>query len=249
MNIPTTVIAAGQSISTPRLLVQERNGLEREIFLHQGTLRVGRADDNDIVLPAEGVSRYHAQIRWDGASVQITDSDSSNGSQLDGWDIPAHQFTTWMPGSVVRIGEVYLRLTVPSHAAAPTQILAAPAAPIQPVPGLPVAVNHANNSSGMGRQAVVPPEIGGLNVGAFLMTPIWALAHGLWLVFLLALIPYVCVIVWFVALFKGNEWAWRSKRWRDVDHFQQRQRAWTYAAIALTVIFSVVTILLVISGY
>ena len=30
---------------------------------------------------------------------------------------------------------------------------------------------------------------------------------------------------------KGNEWAWKSRRWESVEHFKDHQRAWAIAGI------------------
>jgi hypothetical protein len=30
---------------------------------------------------------------------------------------------------------------------------------------------------------------------------------------------------------KGNEWAWKSRRWRSIDHFKRHQRGWAIAGL------------------
>ena len=46
---------------------------------------VGRTRNNDIVLPAEGVSKYHAYFRRDeDGKFEIADADSKNGTKLNG---------------------------------------------------------------------------------------------------------------------------------------------------------------------
>jgi ABC transport system ATP-binding/permease protein len=47
-------------------------------------LRIGRAEDNDIVLADLGVSRHHAELRNTGDGYAIVDLDSSNGTFLNG---------------------------------------------------------------------------------------------------------------------------------------------------------------------
>jgi hypothetical protein len=50
----------------------------------RGTARLGRATDNDVVLDADTVSRYHAEVRWQGARWLVYDLDSTNGTRIDG---------------------------------------------------------------------------------------------------------------------------------------------------------------------
>ena len=103
------------------------------------------------------------------------------------------------------------------------------------------------NTSGMGDAAVVPAEIDRWNWGAFILSGIWAIAHGVW-IGLLAFVPFVGFIMAFVLGSKGNEWAWRKKRWASVETFKRSQRNWTLggvAVLALVVVLSVVSALLV----
>jgi hypothetical protein len=30
---------------------------------------------------------------------------------------------------------------------------------------------------------------------------------------------------------KGNEWAWKSRRWRSIEQFKAHQRGWTIAGL------------------
>ncbi|MCA9216261.1 MAG: FHA domain-containing protein [Planctomycetales bacterium] len=45
-------------------------------------IRIGRADDNDVVFPNSTVSGHHAQIKVDGNSIIIEDLGSSNGTAI-----------------------------------------------------------------------------------------------------------------------------------------------------------------------
>jgi len=92
----------------------------------------------------------------------------------------------------------------------------------------------------------VPPEIvGKLNWGAFLLTLFWSIAHNVW-IGLLVLIPYVGWIMPFVLLFKGNEMAWKSRRFESVQHFMLVQSIWTKWGVGLTVTCLGLWILLII---
>jgi len=102
------------------------------------------------------------------------------------------------------------------------------------------------NTSGQGKAAVIPPELGRWNWGAFLLNWIWGLGNRTYIA-LLALIPFVGLVMVFVLGFKGNAWAWRNQQWESVEHFKRVQRKWTIAALILIVLFMVVP--MAILGY
>ena len=56
-------------------------------------LRIGRAGDNDMVVPDLSVSRYHAELRRTGRGFEIVDCDSHNGTFLNGQRITAAPVT------------------------------------------------------------------------------------------------------------------------------------------------------------
>jgi predicted PurR-regulated permease PerM len=88
------------------------------------------------------------------------------------------------------------------------------------------------NTSGQGKQAIVPQEITGWNWGAFIFSWLWGLFNGTYIA-LLSLIPYVGIIMVIILGIKGNEWAWRYKHWDNVEHFKKVQRKWAIAALIL----------------
>ena len=88
------------------------------------------------------------------------------------------------------------------------------------------------NTSGAGKAAVVPPQIKRWNWGAFFFGGIWALGNSVW-IGLLGFVPLVNIVMSVVLGIKGNEWAWRKKRWPSVENFLQTQKHWTGAAAAL----------------
>ncbi len=82
----------------------------------------------------------------------------------------------------------------------------------------------------MGALSIMPPEIRSWNWGAFFLSWIWGIANGTYIA-LLTLIPYVGFVMVFVLGAKGNEWAWRNKRWQSVEHFRRVQRGWAIAGL------------------
>ena len=83
-------------------------------------------------------------------------------------------------------------------------------------------------------KADIPPEIRGWSWGGFLLSWIWGIFNGT-LISLLALIPIVNVVMCFVLGAKGREWAWRNKKWDNVEHFKKVQKQWALAGIIVVV--------------
>jgi hypothetical protein len=52
---------------------------------------------------------------------------------------------------------------------------------------------------------------------------------------LFAIIPYVGLIMAIIGGAKGSEWAWRYKRWDNVDHFKRVQKKWAAWGIGIWV--------------
>ena len=98
------------------------------------------------------------------------------------------------------------------------------------------------NSSGT-RDGEIPREIKKWNWAAFLMPAVWGLFSGVpYTVILFGaafLPPTVQLVVMVIASIylgaKGNEHAWRGKKWRSPEHFLAFQKQWTSWAVKLTV--------------
>ncbi len=99
------------------------------------------------------------------------------------------------------------------------------------------------NTSGQGKGTELPDELKGLNWGAFVFNWIWGIFNKSYIA-LLALIPFVNLVMVFVLLFKGNKWAWANKSWDDYDHFRRVQRRWGWAAL----IFFILVLLAAVGG-
>jgi Cytochrome oxidase complex assembly protein 1 len=81
------------------------------------------------------------------------------------------------------------------------------------------------NTSGQSIASVIPPELDRWNWGAFLLNWIWGIGNNTFIA-LLMFVPGVNIVMLFVLGVKGSKWAWRNKRWEDVDHFKRVQRKW-----------------------
>ena len=100
------------------------------------------------------------------------------------------------------------------------------------------------NTSGQGSSAIVPPEIKRWNWTAFLTNWVWAIGMRTW-IGLLAFLPYVALVVSILLGVKGNEWAWRKRKWESVEQFKRVQRIWAYwilpiYAIQIALVFLVI---------
>ena len=88
------------------------------------------------------------------------------------------------------------------------------------------------NDSGRGNTGDLPPEIRGWNWGAFLLNWVWGIGNGTPIA-LLTWVPCVGFAMPFVLGAKGNEWAWKNRRWQSVDEFKQTQRRWAIVGAVL----------------
>ncbi|HZD10349.1 MAG TPA: protein kinase, partial [Candidatus Binatia bacterium] len=99
-------------------LVIETPGYETtEVALIQPQITLGRDSDNDIVLPAEGVSRYHARLQATTSGWSIVDLGGVNGTRINGERIPVGKAVSLHPDDAVQLGPYQLTLSAPAYAA------------------------------------------------------------------------------------------------------------------------------------
>jgi membrane protein CcdC involved in cytochrome C biogenesis len=110
-------------------------------------------------------------------------------------------------------------------------------------PAKAAAAVTTENTSGQGKDAVIPEEIKGWNWGAFLMSWIWGIGNKVWIALLAFLLGIIMSIILGI---KGNEWAWRNKTWNSVEHFKKTQRTWAVVGIILLVISIVMSVLVAV---
>ena len=111
-----------------KLVIHRGGALDRRIDLEEREYRIGRGDQNDIVLPdpARGVSRLHAQLVYEGGQFVVCDLDSQNGIWLEGKKIHRAALT---PGVAVTLGPYQLALEQPEAVTAASAPVARPAPP------------------------------------------------------------------------------------------------------------------------
>ena len=130
---------------------------ERE--LARETVRIGRGAQNDLVLedPGKGVSRNHAEIRFEGGRYTLVDLGSQNGIWVSGARVPS---VVLEPGVSAAVGPYRLMVEAPvaAPAAAVAGISDVDTAPIEPTQfSVPVAVDLESLGSGPKKQEPAPP--------------------------------------------------------------------------------------------
>ena len=105
--------------------------------------------------------------------------------------------------------------------------------------------NVANGLRNIQQQAnnEIPEAAKKFNWGAFALLPLWGFANGMWwwilVTITIALIPFGGFINFALSIYmgiKGGEMAWKSKSWRDLNHFTKVQDQWKIAGIVVFVI-------------
>jgi transcriptional regulator with GAF, ATPase, and Fis domain len=83
-------------------------------------VRVGKAPDNDLVLPDDTVSRHHCELERRGDCVFVKDLGSTNGTRIAGSKVTE---ALAPPGSLLRFGEVevVVRASPQQHDVLPSQ--------------------------------------------------------------------------------------------------------------------------------
>ncbi len=82
-----------------KLIIYHGDVLDREADLGETTVRVGRGDDNEIVLtdPTKGVSRLHAELRFEQGHYVVVDLKSQNGVWVEGRRVPTATLQVKVP--------------------------------------------------------------------------------------------------------------------------------------------------------
>jgi serine/threonine protein kinase len=104
--------------------------------------------------------------------------------------------------------------------------------------------NTSGRGSMLDNSIQVPDEIQGWNWGAFLLPGIWCIPNKVWIGLLAWADPTLVITLglpWFgmgvILGVKGNEWAWKSRRWRSVEAFKAHQRGWAIISLVIVGFF------------
>lgn len=94
-----TQITQGRTSLTVTLHLEDGSG--RTFRLQRGANLLGRGQDAAFRLPDTGVSRQHAEIRFDGREALLSDLGSTNGTTVNGGPVQDWQLAD---GDVIRVG-------------------------------------------------------------------------------------------------------------------------------------------------
>src|SRR4051812_40978731 len=94
------------NLSQCKLVVLKGSQRGKEFVVSGDVIRIGKVDENDLVLPEETVSRVHCEILRDGKGHLLRDLHSTNGTFLDGAEIREAYVRA---GSVITVGTVQLK--------------------------------------------------------------------------------------------------------------------------------------------
>ena len=137
-----------------KLVIYLGETLHREVELGPRTFRIGRADENDIVLsdPERSVSRNHAELRFENGRYTIVDLGSANGIWVADQQVKQAQVELGVP---IEVGTYRLVLVAsPADApAAPAKVETSRPAPPVPKPPKPEAAKAKTEPA---RPAPVP---------------------------------------------------------------------------------------------
>jgi tetratricopeptide (TPR) repeat protein len=110
----------------PRLIISRGETIDRELDLANRDLRIGRGDQNDVVLtdPSKSVSRFHAELRHENGGYALIDLNSQNGLWVHG---RKEQKVVLEPGVPVIVGSYTLMLAGASSSRNTDELVSAPA--------------------------------------------------------------------------------------------------------------------------
>ena len=104
--VATRAIGREQPSQSPTLLVISGQARGNRATV-SGLLRIGKAPDNDLVLPDASVSRYHCEIEPGAQGMIVRDLGSTNHTRIGRSKI---QTATLEPGATLTVGDVELQL-------------------------------------------------------------------------------------------------------------------------------------------
>jgi len=91
----------------------DSNNIDQSLDLGEETISIGRSKDNDIAILDKRISRYHAEITYDGKDHIINDLDSINGVLIN--DVRINNSGQLSNGTKIKIGPIQLTYRTVKH--------------------------------------------------------------------------------------------------------------------------------------
>jgi phage tail-like protein len=126
------------------LAYARRGGIVQRFPLRAGTIAIGSAPDNDLVLEGDDIAPYHLRIICDEGGAWAIDLGGNVGTFLNMVRLPANARRGLRDGDILRVGGYFLRFTQPAT-------VGEPASRIEPEP--------ATQPPQGPRPPVLPPDI------------------------------------------------------------------------------------------
>lgn len=138
-------IEAIDASEAPRLVILNTELAGREFKCTRTELKIGRVDDNDIVIDHRSLSRTHCKVvREENGEWRIIDMQSANGLMVNG---ESYAQVTLRPGDVIELGHVKLKFAaagdevdVPAAAASSSEALAPASSSKAPMIAMAIAI-------------------------------------------------------------------------------------------------------------
>jgi pSer/pThr/pTyr-binding forkhead associated (FHA) protein len=111
-------------IESVELLIKQPGHPDRTVRLPEGATRMGRAEDNEVVLADVGVSRRHAQVYVSRTEVTVEDLGSGNGTYYNGYRVQSQAI---QDGDEVVVDPFVLQFRIRGKGAARNDVAARPA--------------------------------------------------------------------------------------------------------------------------
>lgn len=116
--MPVTIVVRSASAPSPRGSGSSKGQEEEPSLTFDGSrIVLGRGSGSDVRLPDPSVSTRHATIRAQGNDYAIVDEGSTNGTWVGGVRLPPQTPRLVKTGDMVRVGRVWLELSIGQKAA------------------------------------------------------------------------------------------------------------------------------------
>lgn len=89
----------------PRLIVQSEEQAGQIFDLGSDSYRIGRINENEIVIPHKSISSHHAELNKEGNDYLVKDLDSTNGTRVNGERIKTAKLRR---NDLLRVGNIEL---------------------------------------------------------------------------------------------------------------------------------------------